>query len=80
MKTKIVEHGDEKSILIPDKLVKFFGFNVNEELEISIKDNEISIKRREPEHKSIEDLFKDFKSEYIPIEIDWGEARGNEIW
>jgi transposase len=31
-------------------------------------------------HKSIEELFADFKGEYEPVDIDWGKPVGKEIW
>ena len=30
--------------------------------------------------KFYDELFKDYKGDYEPIEIDWGETKGGEIW
>ena len=28
----------------------------------------------------IKELFNDYKGDYNPTEIDWGEPKGEEIW
>ena len=30
--------------------------------------------------KNIKELFADYHGEYTPVEIDWGEPVGNEVW
>ena len=40
---------------------------------------EIIIEKAES-RKNIKELFADYHGEYTPIEIDWGEPVGEEVW
>ena len=53
----------------------------NEEVSINIEEDKLVIEKAKTQNrKNIKELFKDYKGEYKPKEIDWGEPEGEEIW
>lgn len=40
----------------------------------------VKIPKRQKNRKNLKELFKDYNGEYESVEIDWGEAKGKEIW
>ena len=40
----------------------------------------VRIPKRQKNRKNLKELFKDYNGEYESVEIDWGEAKGKEIW
>jgi antitoxin component of MazEF toxin-antitoxin module len=45
-----------------------------------IRRKAVKLYQKKKSHKSIEELFAGFQGEYEPVEIDWGEPVGKEIW
>ena len=37
-------------------------------------------KAKDKKRKNIKELFENFEGAYEPIEIDWGNPEGEEIW
>lgn len=79
MTTNIQKWGNSQGIRIPKLLLDTLRWNENEQLVISTDKGRIIIEKAEP-RKTIEELFADFDGEYVPIDIDWGEPVGKEIW
>ncbi len=81
MTTTIQKWGNSQGIRIPRILLEEVKWSENEPIEIKIEDNKIVIeKAQKTERKNIKELFKDYKGEYEPSEIDWGEPEGKEVW
>lgn len=81
MTTVIQKWGNSHGIRIPKALLNEVKWSENEPIKILVEDNKIIIEKDEEiKRKNIKDLFKDFKGKYEPIEIDWGEKKGKEIW
>ena len=38
------------------------------------------MEKAKKKRKNIKELFADYEGEYEPIEIEWGEEKGEEIW
>ena len=81
MTTTIQKWGNSQGIRIPKILLDTVNWAENEQVVVLIQDNKIVIeKAQETKRKNIKDLFADFEGEYNPVEIDWGEPEGDEIW
>lgn len=46
---------------------------------MTAENDKIVIEKAE-KRKNIRELFADFHGEYTPVEIDWGEPVGEEVW
>lgn len=79
MTTTIQRWGNSQGIRIPKVLVDTVNWKENEELSVSVKDDKIIIEKA-MRHKTIQELFADYDGEYVPVQIDWGEPAGKEIW
>ncbi len=81
MTTTIQKWGNSQGVRIPKILLDTVKWSENEEIEINAEDGKLIIeKAKEHKRKNIKELFKDYKGDYEPIEIDWGETKGGEIW
>lgn len=79
MTTTIQKWGNSRGIRIPKFLLDAVQWSEDEQLVLSVDSNRIIIEKAEPK-KNIMDLFADFDGEYTPVEIDWGQTTGDEIW
>lgn len=79
MSTTIQKWGNSQGIRIPKSILDVLHWKEDEEVELFAQENKIIIKKPE-KRKNIKDLFADFDGEYVPVEIDWGEPQGKEIW
>ena len=71
MTTTIQKWGNSQGIRIPRILLEEVKWSENEPIEIKVEDNKIVIeKAQKTERKNIKELFKDYKGEYEPSEID----------
>ena len=82
MTTTIQKWGNSQGIRIPKMLLDSVNWSENEQIVIIADNGKLVIeKAKEHKRKNIKELFKDYKEEdYEPIEIDWGEPKGEEIW
>ena len=46
---------------------------------MTTENGKIIIEKAE-KRKNIKELFADYHGEYTPVEIDWGEPVGEEVW
>lgn len=77
--TTIQKWGNSQGIRIPKFLLDAVQWNGNEKLMLIADKDKIIIEKVEP-RKNIMELFADFDSEYVPVEMDWGQPVGEEIW
>ena len=81
MITTIQKWGNSQGVRIPKILLDSINWSENEEVSINIEEDKLVIKKAKTQNrKNIKELFKDYKGEYKPEEIDWGEPEGEEIW
>lgn len=76
----IQKWGNSQGIRIPKTLLNELNIKENEILSLEIDNNKLIIQKRVPEKISIKKLFANYKGDYTPNEIDWGKAKGVEIW
>ena len=84
MTTTIQKWGNSQGIRIPKILLDSVQWTENEQITILVENNRIIIEKAQDKptkkRKNIKELFADYKGEYEPIKIDWGEPEGKEIW
>ena len=80
MTTTIQKWGNSQGIRIPKFLLDEVNWNGNEQLIVSADKDRLIIEKAKPKRKTISELFADFDGEYVPVEMDWGEPEGTEIW
>lgn len=77
--TTLQRWGNSQGVRIPKFLLESLQWGENEQLVMSAVDNRIVIEKAE-RRKSIRELFADFEGSYEPVEMDWGEPVGGEVW
>lgn len=81
MTTTIQKWGNSQGVRIPKILLDSINWSENEEVSINIEEDKLVIEKAKTQNrKNIKELFKDYKGEYKPKEIDWGEPEGEETW
>ena len=79
--TTIQQWGHSKGIRIPKMLLDSVNWSENEQIEIKVDNGKLIIeKTKDRKRKNIKELFKNYKRNYEPEKIDWGEPKGEEIW
>ena len=68
MTTTIQKWGNSQGIRIPKVLLDAVQWRENEQLVLNIDKNKII------------ELFSDFEGGYEPVDIDWGQPMGDEVW
>lgn len=55
-------------------------WNGNERLVVRAENDKIIERAEKRKRKNIKELSADFHGEYTPVEMDWGEPVGEEVW
>lgn len=79
MTTTIQKWGNSQGIRIPKFILEAVHWSDNERLLMRAENDKIVIERAE-KRKNIKELFADFDGEYVPVEMNWGNPAGEEIW
>ena len=80
MTTTIQKWGNSQGIRIPKMLLDSVNWSENEQIIIVVDKGKLIMEKAKGKRKNIKELFEDYKEEYKPTEIDWGEKQGEEIW
>ena len=80
MTTTIQKWGNSQGIRIPKTILDTVKWTENEKIILVVDNEKIIMEKAKKKRKNIKELFVDYKGEYEPIEIEWGEAKGEEIW
>jgi antitoxin MazE len=87
MKAKLARLGDSLAVCLPDELVREFGFEEGQVVEVTPKAAGLEVgpeegARRRPNgipSYTMEELLADMKPENEPPLLDWGPDRGSEV-
>ena len=81
MSTTITKIGNSQGIRINKTILDKLELNVNDKVNIDIKDNKIIIEKQKNKYNNIHELFANYKDDGIreALALD-NEAVGNEIW
>ncbi len=81
MTLQIQKWGNSQGVRLPKHLLEAVEWSENEKLNITVENGKIIIEKvTQKERKNIRELFANFDGEYTPIDIDWGNPEGKEIW
>ena len=79
MTTTIQKWGNSQGIRIPKTILDTVKWTENEKIILVVENEKIIMEKAKKKRKNIKELFADYEGEYEPIEIEWGEAKGEEI-
>ena len=79
MTTTIQKWGNSQGIRIPKFILEAVNWNDNENLVVKTDNDKLIIEKAE-KRKNIMELFADFDGEYVPVEMNWGDPVGEEVW
>ena len=80
MTTTIQKWGNSQGVRIPKILLDTVKWDENEQIVIVVDKDKLIIEKAKNKRKNIKELFADYKGDYEPTEIDWGNPEGKEIW
>ena len=82
MSSTIQKCGNSHAVRISKVILDSVNWSENEKIVIIVDNGKLVIEKAKEEHKrkNIKELFKDYKEDYTPVEIDWGKPEGDEIW
>ncbi|MDU2025411.1 MAG: cell division protein FtsW [Finegoldia magna] len=80
MRVKLSKWGNSQGLRISRSILDVLNWKDDDSLDLKIEDNKLIIENQSSDEISIEDLFKDFKGQYVKEDIDWGERVGKEVW
>lgn len=80
MTTTIQKWGNSQGVRIPKILLDTVNWSENEEIVIIVENGKLVMEKAKGKRKNIKELFKDYEEDYKPINVDWGEPEGEEIW
>lgn len=75
----VQEWGNSQGIRLPLNILKEAQIKTGQNVEISVRNNQIIVKKKEA-RKTIQELFANYDEQYSPETIDWGTPIGKEIW
>jgi antitoxin MazE len=76
---RVTRWGNSLAVRIPKLLAEQTNIAEGSEVELSVIDGALTIRRRAPAYR-LEDLLEQVTPENRHDEIDWGEPQGKEIW
>ena len=82
MLSKIQKWGNSQGIRIPKGILEDSKIEIGEDVDISIKDGTIVIKKANMirGRYKIEDLVAKMPKDQELSEVDWGDPEGQEVW
>lgn len=79
MTTTIQKWGNSQGIRIPKFILEALKWKDDEQIILSADKDKLIIEKAKS-RKNIIELFADFEGDYVPVEVDWGQPVGEEIW
>lgn len=80
MTTTIQKWGNSQGVRIPKTILDTVNWSENEQILMVVDNGKLIMEKAKGKRKNIKELFADYKGEYEPTEIDWGNPEGKEIW
>ena len=80
MQAQVKEWGNSQGIRLPKEVLKSAGISLNEILEVTVSNGEITLTKAF-KHKTLEERAAEFDGKLmLDGEYDWGEPVGKEVW
>ena len=80
MTTTIQKWGNSQGVRIPKMILDTVKWAEDEQIMIIVHNGKLIMEKAKSKRKNIKELFADYQGNYDPIEIDWGNPEGEEIW
>lgn len=83
MNTRVSGFSGAGSLRLPLSLLKDASIPEDDEVEVSVADGSITIRRLSParfRHRTIQERFAGYEGRLEEPEIDWGAPVGGEVW
>ena len=80
MTTTIQKWGNSQGVRIPKTLLDTVNWAEDEQIIIVADNGKIIMEKAKGRRKNIKELFENYDEEYEPVEMDWGNPEGEEIW
>lgn len=80
METKIQKWGNSLGIRLPKSVTQGHELAAGSVVRVTTKDKKIILERVEKPSATIDELVASITKDNLHQEINWGKARGNEIW
>lgn len=80
MTTTIQKWGNSQGIRIPKMLLDTVKWNENEKIIIVVDNGKLVMEKAKSKRKNIKELFENYNEKYEPINVEWGDPVGEEIW
>ena len=81
MQASISKWGNGQGVRLNKGLLDVLNLKVDDPIDISVKNNKIIISKLEEKPKvTMKSLFENYKGDYKPELVDFGEPVGREIW
>jgi len=72
--------GNSQAVRIPKIMLENLGLSANDEIEISMTKNSITIKPSKPKRKTLAQRFEGYTGDYQPEELNTGMPVGSEVF
>ena len=79
MEARLQKWGNSSGIRIPSTVLKSLNIKTNDKLELVQEDDKIIITKSKNNKISLKERFKNYKGKN-PVEFEWDEPQGREIW
>ena len=79
MEARLQKWGNSSGIRIPSSVLKSLNIKVNDKLELIQEEDKIIITKSKNNKISLKERFESFKGKN-PVEFEWDESQGREIW
>ena len=79
MRAKLQKWGNSQALRLTKDVLNAAGFEINETVEIYADETGIRIQKAQ-KVETLDDLFKDYNSDYKCTEWDTGTPVGKEVW
>jgi antitoxin MazE len=76
---RVARWGNSLAVRIPQALAEQARLDEGAEVEVSVEDETLSIRRRPPRY-TLDELLDQVTPENRHDETDWGEPQGKEVW
>ena len=80
MTTTIQKWGNSQGVRIPKMILDTVKWAEDEQIMIIVVNGKLIMEKAKSKRKNIKELFADYQGNYDPIEVDWGNPEGEEIW
>lgn len=80
MQAKIQKWGNSLAIRIPKGMAQETGLHYEAAVDLRVRDGYLIVERLQTQRFSLDQLLEEVSDENLHSEVDFGPARGGEVW